>query len=42
MRWAALDPASGELTADDVAEVVTDRDDVDRLLGVLRAFLSVR
>jgi cysteine desulfurase family protein (TIGR01976 family) len=34
VRWAAFDPASGELTADDVAEVLTDR---TRLVAVTGA-----
>jgi cysteine desulfurase family protein (TIGR01976 family) len=34
VRWAAFDPATGELTADDVAEVLTDR---TRLVAVTGA-----
>ena len=34
VRWAAFDPASGELTAEDVAEVLTDR---TRLVAVTGA-----
>jgi cysteine desulfurase family protein (TIGR01976 family) len=34
VRWAAFDPATGELTADDIAEVLTDR---TRLVAVTGA-----
>jgi cysteine desulfurase family protein (TIGR01976 family) len=33
VRWAAFDPATGELTADDVAEVLTDRTRIVAVTG---------